>query len=430
MMPGAELIRLYFLTYNVATKNPEEDLHDLLKIKDSVEHKPPDFYVIGLQEVKSQPQDLFYDVFFDDPWTKVFRDILKTQDYVKIKTQRLQGLVLNIFCLRKHINQLRSIEARYTKTGFGGLWGNKGAVSVRLNIYGVSLCLINAHLTAHDNLLATRISEYNTILREHIYDTPETSSILYHDYVFWIGDLNFRLMEGLTANDIDLLVKQNQLNVLLEKDQLKTVMANGEAFAELIENKISFPPTYKYEFGSQNYDLKRRPSWTDRILYKVNENVYENITLKAVQNSYKSHSSYLLSDHRPVTSEFDIVIRSDMGNPGVEFLPINEWFIDETNVVSYKFTGNRKSGYRDWIGLYKDGFSSVDDYIIYEYVNTDAENSDAPRQMSEATSGVEHLSFVVTAIKAPGMYRLIYFTQNASIVGILGMSQAFPGHHR
>lgn len=75
-------------------------------------------------------------------------------------------------------------------------------------------------------------------------------------YVFWIGDLNFRLMEGLTANDIDLLVKQNQLNVLLEKDQLKTVMANGEAFAELIENKISFPPTYKYEFGSQNYDLK------------------------------------------------------------------------------------------------------------------------------------------------------------------------------
>lgn len=61
-----------------------------------------------------------------------------------------------------------------------------------------------------------------------------------------------------------------------------------------------------------------------------------------------------------------------MGNPGVEFLPINEWFIDETNVVSYKFTGNRKSGYRDWIGLYKDGFSSVDDYIIYEYVNTDA----------------------------------------------------------
>ncbi|XP_051173724.1 inositol polyphosphate 5-phosphatase K-like isoform X2 [Leptopilina boulardi] len=429
MMPGTEIIRLYFITWNVATKYPEEDLHDLLKLKNPVEHDPPDFYIIGLQEVKSQPHDLLYDVFFDDPWTKSFRDILKAHDYVKIKTQRLQGLMLNIFCLRKHISQLRSIEAKYTKTGFGGLWGNKGAVSVRLNIYGVSLCLINAHLTAHDNFLPTRISEYNMILREHIYESTETSNIFYHDYVFWFGDLNFRLMEGLTATDIDLLIKQKQLSVLLEKDQLKNVMANGEAFAELIENKISFSPTYKFQFSSQDYDLKRRPSWTDRILYKVNENVYENITLKAVQNSYKSHSNYVQSDHKPVTSEFDIVIRSVSGNQDVEFLPILEWFIDETNIVSYKINGNRKSGFRDWIGLYKDGFSSVDDYIIYEYVTTDIE-SDAPREASEETSEIKHLSFVVTAIKTPGMYRLVYFTQNSGIFGILGMSQAFAGHHR
>lgn len=62
------------------------------------------------------------DMFFEDPWTKSFKEILKELDYVKIRTQRLQGLVLNVFCLRKHMTHLRLIEAKYTKTGFGGMW--------------------------------------------------------------------------------------------------------------------------------------------------------------------------------------------------------------------------------------------------------------------------------------------------------------------
>lgn len=52
----------------------------------------------------------------------VCRDVLKKYDYVKIRSQRLQGLVLNAFCLRKHLTHLRLIEAQYTKTGFGGMW--------------------------------------------------------------------------------------------------------------------------------------------------------------------------------------------------------------------------------------------------------------------------------------------------------------------
>lgn len=69
--------------------------------------------------------------------------------------------------------------------------------------------------------------------------------------------MNFRLHgEDLTATDIDLLIKKNKLNLLLERDQLKLVMRNGDAFAELNENNIEFPPTYKFEFASQEFDLK------------------------------------------------------------------------------------------------------------------------------------------------------------------------------
>jgi inositol-1,4,5-trisphosphate 5-phosphatase len=31
--------------------------------------------------------------------------------------------------------------------------GLKGAVSIRMTLYGVSLCFVNSHLSAHDHLL-------------------------------------------------------------------------------------------------------------------------------------------------------------------------------------------------------------------------------------------------------------------------------------
>jgi hypothetical protein len=39
-----------------------------------------------------------------------------------VKTIRLQGLLLSLFCLRKHLLHLRDIETQYTRTGLGGMW--------------------------------------------------------------------------------------------------------------------------------------------------------------------------------------------------------------------------------------------------------------------------------------------------------------------
>nr|XP_050847950.1 inositol polyphosphate 5-phosphatase K-like isoform X3 [Vespula vulgaris] len=307
--------------------------------------------------------------------------------------------------------------------------GNKGAVSIRLNIYGVSICVVNTHLTPHDHLLTDRIADYNTILREHSFSAPDTSNILFHDYVFWIGDLNFRLHgEDLTAIDIDLLVKKNQLNLLLERDQLKLVMRNGDAFAELNENVIEFPPTYKFEFASQEFDLKRRPSWTDRILYKVNADVYDDVTLSALQLNYKSHSNYIQSDHKPVTGEFDIMIRPNVEDHGVEFQPVSAWFIDEENSVSYKLIGDVRPVSGDWVGLFHNQFSSLDEYIVYEYVVRGRTTETSGVESSEPIT--ERIFFSDSALRIPGMYRLVYVAQRGDLKGILGMSPPFPGHRR
>lgn len=41
------MYRFYFVTWNVATRYPEQDLHQLLEIGHDKVDKLPDFYVVG-----------------------------------------------------------------------------------------------------------------------------------------------------------------------------------------------------------------------------------------------------------------------------------------------------------------------------------------------------------------------------------------------
>lgn len=70
----------------------------------------------------------------------------------------MQGLVTSLYLKRSHLVYLRDVETLWTRRGFGGMWGNKGAVSIRLVLHGCSLCIVNCHLTPHDHMLKERIS--------------------------------------------------------------------------------------------------------------------------------------------------------------------------------------------------------------------------------------------------------------------------------
>lgn len=82
----------------------------------------PDFYVISLQEVKSQPQNMVLAALFDEAWTNAIKEVLGRRDYVKIKSIRLQGLLLSVFTLRRHLLNVREVESEYTRTGLSGMW--------------------------------------------------------------------------------------------------------------------------------------------------------------------------------------------------------------------------------------------------------------------------------------------------------------------
>lgn len=83
--------------------------------------KLPDFFVLGFQEVKAQPQNMLMDTLFEDPWSYACKELLR-RDYLKMKSVRLQGLLLVLFGLRKHLLNVRDIESEYTRTGLAGMW--------------------------------------------------------------------------------------------------------------------------------------------------------------------------------------------------------------------------------------------------------------------------------------------------------------------
>lgn len=108
----------------MGTSTPDQDLHNFLSLNRNPKNDKtvPDFYILSFQEVKAQPQNMVMAALFDDPWTNKLRELLAVRDYVKIKSIRLQGLLLNIFALRKHLLNIRELESDYTRTGLSGMW--------------------------------------------------------------------------------------------------------------------------------------------------------------------------------------------------------------------------------------------------------------------------------------------------------------------
>lgn len=434
-------VKIYIVTWNVSTKFPENlSLHKLLGLESTPQQETdlPDFFVIGLQEVNSQPQNTLYNLFKDDLWTQKFKELLKERDYVVIKTEQMQGLLLSVFARRKHLLHLRQVETEFTRTGLGGIWGNKGAVSIRLNVYGCSICLVNAHLAAHDHMLEERINDYEKIVQEHKFHVKTKEAIFDHDYVFWFGDLNFRLTGEATtsAEEIRAMVAKDELKKLIEKDQLLLVRREGRAFQNMQERLPQFPPTFKFEHGSNDYDMKRRPAWTDRILYAMKENNYRNVKLTVEQTSYKSHPSYNISDHKPVSSEFTIKVYEDTTERTITFKPIELWLVGEPNQIEYTIPYGFDESNADWIGIYREDFTSLSEYLAYEYTETYKDKQhqmNEQQQQHQKNTRTVQLTFSENVNLLQGVrYQLLYFqsTGTRGVTGLVGISNTFDVEKR
>ena len=123
-----------------------------------------------------------------------------------------------------------------------------------------------------------------------------------------MGDLNFRL-DGEREKIVDLVTTAKGHPIFhplaLTFDQLSALIHHGTVFKGFSEAQITFPPTYKYEPGTNSWDVVklRNPSYTDRILFKSKPRT----DVKSLR--YDSVQSFESSDHKPVWGLFSVCLR-------------------------------------------------------------------------------------------------------------------------
>ena len=138
--------------------------------------------------------------------------------------------------------------------------------------------------------------------------TIQRCTIDNHDLVLIFGDLNYRIClhnevvrPAIAAGNFDQLKEQDELIQSFQTFS-SSLDQHNKLFRDFTEGVIHFPPTYKYDKDSQNFDTSKKqrvPSWCDRILYKN----HGRITLREMD----SVQDVTFSDHRPVYATFELV---------------------------------------------------------------------------------------------------------------------------
>ncbi|KAI7898816.1 Endonuclease/exonuclease/phosphatase [Cokeromyces recurvatus] len=284
-----------------------------------------------------------YDPTKENAWVKGIIDSLKNngEDYYKVESKQLVTMLIVIIAKKKHKPFISEVTSTYAGVGLMNMMGNKGGISVRFRFYDSYLCFVTSHLAAFTDRTEKRNQDFTEITKRLVFPyqhDPITeyisyswndggdegvsflesnnvirnwstdASIFHNDFLIWCGDLNYRI--NLNEAIIKNYIRQDKLDVLLDYDQLSIERKAGRTFPMFEEGQITFPPTYKYDAGTNQYDTsekRRAPSWTDRILWKKERKDIDKQNLKLL--SYADCMEMMMSDHKPVRALIELNIR-------------------------------------------------------------------------------------------------------------------------
>ncbi|KAJ2211580.1 hypothetical protein EV179_005391 [Coemansia sp. RSA 487] len=282
----------------------------------------PELLVLGFQELDVRAEAFVYNnTVKDSEWTEAIERCMGDTRYsfCKIASKQLIGMFVMVYARLDVAELVSGVQTASVGCGIMGMVGNKGAVAVRMMYRDTPLCFVCSHL-AHDALqVDKRNAQFHDICKRMVFGTanhvssidplvPKTLelrgaghgtanrhlTIFDHSYVFWLGDLNYRL--AIDSGDAGGSIAQGEYRSLLGLDQLRIAMMNKQAFSGFEEADIGFAPTYKYMLGTNEYDAKRRPAWCDRVLWWTRPGCEGGVSC----NDYSSVESLTTSDHKPV----------------------------------------------------------------------------------------------------------------------------------
>nr|CAD7393359.1 unnamed protein product [Timema cristinae] len=319
-LPQREL-RIFVGTWNMNGQAPPRELNDFM-LPAGLEHVP-DIIAVGTQESYSERFE----------WEVHIQETVGPS-HLLFHSAALGTLHLAIY-MRRDLLWFCSVpeESSYSVRP-GTAFRTKGAVAIAFMLFGTSYLFITAHLTAHVEKVKERIHDVKRIIRS--LDLPKLLPVRHKskdvtqnfDYVFWCGDLNFRLSQS--RDEVIQWVSEQNFPMpqphLLQNDQLRRSRAEGSVFRDFEEGPITFQPTYKYDPGTQIYDSshkQRIPAYTDRILFKSgragrresNQIGRGSPVIECL--FYMSVPSICTSDHKPVWGLYRTTVR-----PGIDTIPL------------------------------------------------------------------------------------------------------------
>uniref|UniRef100_A0A060T5E8 ARAD1C11594p n=1 Tax=Blastobotrys adeninivorans TaxID=409370 RepID=A0A060T5E8_BLAAD len=320
-----------------------------------------DIYVLAIQEFDTLGAKTLYSnpAGLQELINAVLMALSESGEYFVVDTNQLLGIKLVIFAHSRLRGQISSTKKATTGTGLFGVWGNKGAAALWLTIgedpmipgSGTEMVVANCHLSAGDtkDFVVRRRWELSEIskkfhlsglapasekvifdsdaqvlddfkLEEDGFDSEtlkdddseeeqevqsassvsDSKSSKSNPIVILLGDLNYRVT--LDKDMVQDYSERGNYRTILVSDQLRQDIIDSRILSEFVEGVISFAPTYKYQIGTNKYDMEvRTPSYTDRIFYSKNDS-------RISQLDYSSIADYVISDHRPVVSRFELSI--------------------------------------------------------------------------------------------------------------------------
>lgn len=277
--------------YNVESSNPGDA--NLAALFQQQEDADADLIVIAFQEMKPAKAE---------EWQQSIENHLNGEDYQLIAKRSLSEIMMVSYALPSMAGKMSNVAFEDLKVEAAK---SKGSMVMRFSFNGKDVAIVGSHFAPHVIHNDQRIFEYNRVIGTPLFD--DKKKLLDHDLVFWIGDLNFRLDDSISIDQVnEAIIKQQEeqlYNHLKSYDQLTNAIKQKEAFERFHEKSIDFLPSYKFFVNTNDYDLSRKPAWTDRILHNV---ISKEASLE--QWTYVMHRDYQMSDHKPVTAQFKVTL--------------------------------------------------------------------------------------------------------------------------
>lgn len=305
-----------------------------------------DIYVVALQESDLLgPKNLYANtVTLQNTKDAIIATLGGPDSFQVVSHNQLLGMMLILVAATPIAPQLSNARISTTGTGLFGMWGNKGAASIKVTlgadpsvgVVGTDMVFVNCHLAAGEGkpgverrkwefseiekklnvpgLIGTNplpeilFSGEDVIVDEISDDLPpsgaDISGTVDQSLAFVLGDLNYRV-----ALDPDVVLEfldRKDFDTIFNHDQLLQQIRERKILTGFREMPITFLPTYKYAVGTDDFDdnkpgnndKARAPSYTDRIFSKPSASLY--------QTEYGSLMEYTISDHKPVFATYEL----------------------------------------------------------------------------------------------------------------------------